>query len=501
MLAMLQCHPWGRAVNDDLAGYLTETPYPSGLEPMLTPGWLSTLSRLHGVAAPEPRGAFRMLDIGCGDGLGLAIIAASHPEASFEGIDGLSAHIARGQAFVHDIPNIALRRQTFAEALMEPGTRCDFVTLHGVLAWVTPDVRVQALDLAASRVAEGGLLAVSYNSLPGWSSLLAYQHLVNAFASKTKEDPSGRRQAAHDRVLQLANSGFKGLSVKAIEALEGWAASAPADYFPHEFLNHGWRPLWSAEVREEMASRGLTYVGQAASYRLRPDLSLPAAWRAEVMDEADAGLRDTLFDIAIDATFRIDIYANDARPAGSDDIASIWLTAAAGPDAELSKRTWAGDVRFDNPAARGILKMLQAGPASFAKFQETLRFGASDIRNAAECLMIGGLVTACAAPGDSGLAERVNRRLSAAARRVEGPLIQALAGRCGPVRATAPRIGLLHGSIDEILDLARNEAELRARYFHSEAALDSAELRNDAAAARVAAIAALKRSGVPTPEL
>ena len=154
---------------DDLGGYTTDTLYPAQLHNRFTPGWLAAAALRNGWQSPNPRGAFRMLDIGCGDGIGLAVAVACHPEAEFEGMDGMAEHIARGQDFARDLPNIRLHHMLFDEALEAGGPPCDFVALHGVIAWVAPQIRAQALDLAASRLAPGGIAAISYNAMPGWS--------------------------------------------------------------------------------------------------------------------------------------------------------------------------------------------------------------------------------------------------------------------------------------------------------------------------------------------
>ncbi|MFK7945136.1 MAG: class I SAM-dependent methyltransferase, partial [Paracoccaceae bacterium] len=150
-----------------LDGYFADNAYPAQLGERMTPGWIAAMATRNGWATPDLAKSFHMLDIGCGDGLGLALMAASHPHAVFEGMDGMEAHIDRGTVFARDIPNIHLARQLFSEALATGGAPCDFVTAHGILAWVAPRIRAEAMDLAATRLAPGGICAVSYNAMPG----------------------------------------------------------------------------------------------------------------------------------------------------------------------------------------------------------------------------------------------------------------------------------------------------------------------------------------------
>src|SRR5437870_12612719 len=78
---------------NELAGYVTDVPYVYGFKPMLAPAWLDLVAIIGGVTPPARNGGFAWCDLGCGQGVTAAILAATHPTGTFHGIDAMPAHI------------------------------------------------------------------------------------------------------------------------------------------------------------------------------------------------------------------------------------------------------------------------------------------------------------------------------------------------------------------------------------------------------------------------
>ncbi|MEM7746228.1 MAG: methyltransferase regulatory domain-containing protein [Pseudomonadota bacterium] len=484
-------------MTQDLGGYFDEESYPAQLTYKMTPGWLWALALRHGWRAPDPSGAFRMLDIGCGDGVALAAIAASHPESTVEGIDGMAEHIVRGRAFARGITNLELAHALFGEALKDGGLPCDFVTAHGVLAWVAPEIRAEALDLAAARLAPGGICAVSYNALPGWSDRLAYQHIIRQFAATGEGSGTERYFAAHERTRELAEAGLTTVPMNVVEFFDDVATKAPPDYFPHEFLAGGWQPLWGADVRREMAARGLVYLGQAEFERARADLALRPGPREVVEKAGSPDLRDTLFDLALNAPFRIDLYGRAPRRAEDDTFGQVWFRARKDADAALAGRTTAGSIRFDNPAARALLEALQGGPQMLATLAEDLRLGLPDVLNAADCLVLGRIAEPCAPLAGDMAAVAFNARLSRAALTPDGTAIDVLATPFGPVKAKPMEIALLAHTPKELLAAAQQQPVVATRFLQDGVAPNDPSVEPELTIAKDEVRRRLARVGVP----
>ena len=180
-------------------GYVDDEIYPSGLDRGFVPAWIDAILAQRGLPSPrQPRSPFTYVDLGCGDGVGLILLAAAYPEARFVGIDALAEHIARGRALAADIGlgNVNFQCATFAEAEEGVGGTADYVALRGVVTWVSPAAAAAALNLAARLLRPGGVLAVGYNTLPGWSPAIPFQRLVFDRAATLPGSGSARFEAA-----------------------------------------------------------------------------------------------------------------------------------------------------------------------------------------------------------------------------------------------------------------------------------------------------------------
>lgn len=88
-------------MNDWASGYNVDVGYTFGFYKEMSPNWLNYVSTLCGFSAPTGP-ALRYLELGCGYGYGLILLAAAHPEYEFLGIDFNPTHIAHGRKLAHD---------------------------------------------------------------------------------------------------------------------------------------------------------------------------------------------------------------------------------------------------------------------------------------------------------------------------------------------------------------------------------------------------------------
>src|SRR3546814_10811048 len=61
----------------------------------------SDLALLHGFRVPDARAPFRYLELGCGQGFGLCLLAALYPHGAFVGVDFNPEHIAHARELAH----------------------------------------------------------------------------------------------------------------------------------------------------------------------------------------------------------------------------------------------------------------------------------------------------------------------------------------------------------------------------------------------------------------
>ena len=112
-------------------GYGADIPYLRDFKPMLAPAWLDHVALVGGIDPPDRRGGFAWCDLGCGQGVTAAILAATHPGGTFEGIDAMEVHVDHGRrlAAMAAITNVRFHAADFA-ALDRKNERRANLTAH-----------------------------------------------------------------------------------------------------------------------------------------------------------------------------------------------------------------------------------------------------------------------------------------------------------------------------------------------------------------------------------
>ena len=425
-------------VRETIEGYVLDDVYPSNFHREFTPNWIDAMLRHRGIAPPRAPGApFALMDLGCGDGLALVVIAAAHPEGRFVGVDALPEHAALGERVAAEcgVDNVTFRCARFADLADPPEPEFDYVTAQGVMSWVSAENQCHVRRIAASHLRPGGVAALGYNALPGWKDALAFQQMVRMLADEEKGGAVARFDAALGRIRALGAAGAASFSKTFMEWIDGMRARLPGSYFPHEYLNLYWTPHWSAEMIEAMAAFGFSYAATGRTDRLREDFCLKAAQRRELDRIANPLARETAADIFVHSSFRVDLYDREPsrRPAPPDArLDGWWAAAIAADDAEYSCRTAAGTLKFDNEASHAIMRALEAGPAQLGPIQAEGEAGtAADVLNGADALFIAGHILPAGPPVDPPAARAVNAYVAAQVRAGAGTGV--LAGRHGPM--------------------------------------------------------------------
>lgn len=169
-------------------GYVTDMPYTFGFYKECAPHWLDWVALLRG--SEPPTQARQMLELGCGQGYGLCVLAAANPGYQFVGVDFNPEHIAHARSLARrtGLKNIAFHEGDFmqlAAVSTLPWGTCDYVVAHGILSWVNETVRKAIFEIIDRCLTPGGLAYFSYNALPGWLATHPVQHLMRQFAERT----------------------------------------------------------------------------------------------------------------------------------------------------------------------------------------------------------------------------------------------------------------------------------------------------------------------------
>ncbi len=365
-------------------GYYSHAAYTSGYDREMAPGWIDFAAVVKGVA-PGRQGdgaPFRYLDLGCGTGYGLCLLAALHPEGSFVGVDFLPTHIAHAERLAAELGlgNVRFLEADFlalaqdASPLAPDGAgppRFDYVAAHGVATWVVEPVQQALFAAAAVCLRPGGLFYCSYNCFPGWLGRTALHQLVRV--ERRRSDPAVPLQpiqkASGTLNALLGNESDPTTLAQACPGLRADLAlldSFPPLYLSQEYANDGWQPLYVHQLHERCLAHKLSYVSTAHLSELFPQL-LPPQLQAVLAEEANPAVRELLVDLATNKCFRRDLFAlGECRltaAAREEWLAALQVRLQEAPDLErYAFSTSYGDVSGEPEAYRALEAALANGP-------------------------------------------------------------------------------------------------------------------------------------------
>lgn len=333
-------------MSDWTGGYVSDVEYVAGFYRDQGPTNLDLACLTCGVEPPRGLGEdapFTYCEIGCGHASTITALAASNPQGQFVGVDFMPAHIARAERFrtqagLDNLRLIEADVVALADAA-EPGLpRFDYVTLHGVYSWVSPEVRAGIVRFLDRFVKPGGVVYVSYNALPGWNQLTPAQRLLFEYARNETGDSTEQVRAAIGFVRRVLEAGSPAIHPEGFAALfaETAVKRLPQErvaYLAHEFLNTYWQPMYHMDLARELAGAKLSFVGQSNPIENFAGMGLTETAKALVEEQPEGALRETMKDYFNGRAFRRDVYVRGRRalaPDQRDDrLKAVMLALAA----------------------------------------------------------------------------------------------------------------------------------------------------------------------------
>lgn len=153
----------------DNQGYITDVTYTDAFYGNLNPVLLNYIAGINGMNPSDNLQKFDYCELGCGKGLTLNLLADANPDSRFYGVDLNYEHVrhARETAEAGGLQNVTYIEQSFANLLRQDLPDFDYITLHGVYSWISPELRTSIVEFIGRKLKPGGIVMVSYNALPG----------------------------------------------------------------------------------------------------------------------------------------------------------------------------------------------------------------------------------------------------------------------------------------------------------------------------------------------
>ncbi|GJJ01047.1 hypothetical protein RugamoR64_15850 [Duganella rhizosphaerae] len=303
---------------DWTAGYASDVEYIAGFYKEQSPQWLNMVCVLNGLEPVSLDAGFTYFELGFGRGLTANLLAAAHPQGQFFATDFNPAHVAGARALAADggIGNLTLLESSFAElaqgAVQLP--QLDFITLHGIYTWVTPENQQHIVDFIARYLKPGGLVYLSYNALPGWIAALPMQRLLVEYgdAHPNRSDIQLRGAATFLQKLSEAGASYFHAHPSNQARVDGLKTSN-TNYLVHEYMHKHWQPLYHADVARALGGAKMDFAGGAEFSCAYTQLFLNEERKALLAQMPDPAMHETLKDYFLNTAFRKDVFVRGAR--------------------------------------------------------------------------------------------------------------------------------------------------------------------------------------------
>ena len=302
-------------MSDWTEGYVADIEYTFGYYSELNPLRVPMLFLNTGLAPPKIATA---CELGYGQGVTVNIHAAAS-DVRWYGTDFHPAHAAFARSMAETARSGAqLSDESFAEFCNRSDLPdFDFIGLHGIYSWISDVNQGVIVDFLRRKLKVGGVLYLSYNTMPGFATSGPLQHLVakhcEVLAAPGK-DSLAKVDAALEFVDQLfaLNPAYVAANPGVVERLRV-IKSQNRHYVAHEYLNEHWRPLPVAEIARHLAPAKLSYACSANYHEHLDVLNLTPEQRRFIGEIADPIFRQTVRDFIGNQQFRRDYWVKGAR--------------------------------------------------------------------------------------------------------------------------------------------------------------------------------------------
>jgi SAM-dependent methyltransferase len=426
-------------------GYFTDVQYTSHFYPTMAPGFMAFACLRQGIRPPPLGAGAAYLELGCGQGYGLNLLAAANPGMRFLGVDfhpGQVANAAR-LAEAAGLANVSFEDLSFEQLLALPESRlpkCEVIALHGIYSWVNDANRAAIVRILDRLLKPGGMVYISYNCLPGWAPLIPLQRFVAGHVARGAGDPEVRVVAALQAARQMIEDKAHYFeNAPALKPAIERALRQPAAYLVHEYLHEGSEPQFHADVARDLEAARLGFAATANAVDDMAHLAAPAALQAAIQQAPDRVWRETLLDYASNKLFRRDIFVrgrNVLHRIELDALLAQVRFALLVPPGQVSLEfpVPLGQLKGDPDIYRPILEALAERPHSYGELAAlpNVAKAAGSVLYQAIALLVGTrkIHPLAEAPQDGEPALRLNRAV-----------LSRLAHEPAPGHLAAPLIG------------------------------------------------------------
>ena len=301
-------------MNDWTSGYVADIGYTYGYYPELNPKRVKLAFLNAGLVAPEFGTA---CELGFGQGLSTNMHAAASV-CSWYGTDfnpvqaGFAQELASASG-----ADAHLFDEGFAEFAQRDMPEFDYIGMHGIWSWISDENRAVIVDFIRKKLKVGGVLYVSYNTLPGWGTFAPMRHLMTEHAATIG--------AGGDGIVSRIN-GALDFTEKLLATNPLFARANPLvndkikqlkeqnrQYLAHEYFNRDWHPMHFGTMAEWLAQAKLTFACSVDYFDYVEKINLTTEQQEFLEGIHDPIFKQTVRDFMVNQQFRKDYWVKGAR--------------------------------------------------------------------------------------------------------------------------------------------------------------------------------------------
>lgn len=302
-------------MNDWTSGYVADIGYTFGYYQELNPLNLKLAFLNAGLVCPEFGAA---CELGFGQGVSVNLHAAASV-TSWHGTDFNPAQAG----FAQELSSISsASSHLYDQAFDEFCNRADlpdfdYIGLHGIWSWISDENRSVIVEFIRKKLKVGGVVYISYNTLPGWGSFAPMRHLMTEHSDVIGADGAG--------IVNRINGALE-FSDKLLATNPLFARANPlvADrvnkmkehsrhYLAHEYFNRDWHPMHFSTMAKWMSQAKLSYACSATYLDHVEFLNHTDEQQNFLNEIQDPMFKQTVRDFMVNQQFRKDYWIKGER--------------------------------------------------------------------------------------------------------------------------------------------------------------------------------------------
>lgn len=302
-------------MTDWTAGYVADIGYTFGYYQELNPLRIKLAFLNAGLTIPE-------IGTACELGFGQGLSANFHAAASVTAWYGTDFNPEQA-GFAQELATVSgSGALLYDDAFVEFANRTDlpdfdYIGIHGIWSWISDENRTCIVDFIRRKLKVGGVLYISYNTMPGWAAFAPMRHLMTEHGEIIGVEGHGivnRISGALDFTEKLlaTNPLYAKANPQIAERFRKIKGQNP-HYLAHEYFNRDWHPMHFATMADLLEPAKVSYACSGHYLDNIDAVNLSAEQQIFLIEIPDVMFRETVRDFMSNQQFRRDYWVKGLR--------------------------------------------------------------------------------------------------------------------------------------------------------------------------------------------